>query len=197
MISQFFTPEIVIAYAILTVLTACPTYVVYLLARKRQAARPIPHFPYGVRGWLLIFVATVVLSIILTALDAANVANHMRQTTGTINWSFISPYIVVCGLYIYCLWLITFQRAAFVVKHVIVILWVVGPVSLLLLSFFFNATVANGVIIRSSIYAAIWTCYFLFSKRVACTYGTKAVDSYVEVALKMAQAQKEVKEKKK
>ena len=100
MISQFFTPEIVIAYAILTVLTARPTYVVYLLARKRQAARPIPHFPYGVRGWLLIFVATVVLSIILTALDAANVANHMRQTTGTINWSFISPYIVVCGLYI-------------------------------------------------------------------------------------------------
>ena len=44
--------------------------------------------------------------------------------------------------------------------------------------------------IRSCLYAALWTLYFLFSKRVACTYGTKAVDSYIKVAIEMAEAQK-------
>ena len=70
------------------------------------------------------------------------------------------------------------------------ILWVVGPISVLLLSIVFGIAVETYAVLRSSIYAMLWTLYFLFSKRVACTYGTKAVDSYVEVALKMAQAQK-------
>ncbi|HIU73502.1 MAG TPA: DUF2569 family protein [Candidatus Aphodousia faecipullorum] len=196
MIEKYLTPEFIMALGMLAVMVLCPTFLVYALAKKQKPARPIPHFPQGVQGWLLIFVATVVLSLILTVVDAINIAGQMRQTIGSVNWSFMAPYIVVCGLYLYCLWLITFKRAAFVVRQVIVILWVVGPISLLLLTFFFGATVPNAVIARSAIYAGLWTCYFLFSKRVACTYGTKAVDSYVDIALKMAQAQKDIEAKK-
>ena len=81
------------------------------------------------------------------------------------------------------------------VKQTIVILWVVGPISLLLLAVIFGATLDNTTVIRSCMYAALWTLYFLFSKRVACTYGTKQVDSYIKIALEMAEAQKAQKER--
>ena len=134
------------------------------------------------------------LSIILTAFSAMNTLSAMN-TQGHIYWAAISPAIVTIGLYCYCLWPIARKREAFVVKHTIVILWVVGPISVLLLSLVFGVAVETYAVLRSSVYAMLWTLYFLFSKRVACTYGTKAVDSYVEVALKMAQAQKEQKAK--
>ena len=124
----------------------------------------------------------------MNTLSAMNAQGH-------IYWAAISPAIVTIGLYCYCLWLIARKREAFVVKHTIVILWVVGPISVLLLSLVFGVAVETYAVLRSSVYAMLWTLYFLFSKRVACTYGTKAVDSYVEVALKMAQAQKEQKAK--
>ena len=145
-------------------------------------------------GWLLLFVATVILSIILTLIDAANAINIMREE-GSISWFVLSPSLVIIGLYFYCLWLIARKREASVVRQTIVILWVVGPIALLLLSLVFDVAVDNNTVIRSCVYACIWTLYFLFSKRVACTYGTKAVDSYVKIALQMAEAQKAVKEK--
>ena len=145
-------------------------------------------------GWLLVFVATVILSIILTAIDAINAVNVMNQT-GALNWAVLSPSIVIIGLYIYCLWLIARKREAYVVKQTIVILWVVGPISLMFLTLLFGASVDNATLVRSCLYAALWTLYFLFSKRVACTYGTKAVDSYVHLAIEMADAQKALKER--
>ncbi len=194
MSNELFSAEVLIALGILAVPTACITYFIYAIAKVKPAARPIPHFPHGVEGWLLVFVATMALSIILTAFSAMNTLSAMN-TQGHIYWAAISPAIVTIGLYCYCLWLIARKREAFVVKHTIVILWVVGPISVLLLSLVFGVAVETYAVLRSSVYAMLWTLYFLFSKRVACTYGTKAVDSYVEVALKMAQAKKEQKAK--
>ena len=194
MISDLFNFEVLMAVAILAILTACPTYFIYALAKTKPSARPIPYFPHGVHGWLLVFVATVVLSIILTAIDAINAINTMNAS-GVLNWAILSPSLVIIGLYMYCLWIIARKREGWVVKQTIVILWVVGPISLLLLAVIFGATLDNTTVIRSCMYAALWTLYFLFSKRVACTYGTKAVDSYVKIALQMAEAQKAVKEK--
>ena len=176
MLSQFFTFEVLMVLGILGILTACPTYFIYAIARTKPSARPIPYFPHGVHGWLLVFVATVILSIILTAIDAINAVNVMNQA-GALNWAVLSPSIVIIGLYIYCLWLIARKREAYVVKQTIVILWVVGPISLMFLTLLFGASVDNATVVRSCLYAALWTLYFLFSKRVACTYGTKAVDS--------------------
>lgn len=189
MANEFFSAEMLIAFGILAIPTACITYFIYAIAKVKPAARPIPHFPHGVEGWLLIFVATIALSIILTAFNAASTLSSM-SAQGHIYWAAVSPSIVTIGLYCYCLWLIARKRESFVVKHTIVILWVVGPISVLLLSIVFGIAVETYAVLRSSIYAMLWTLYFLFSKRVACTYGTKAVDSYAEVALKMAQAQK-------
>ena len=200
MISQFFSFEVMVAIAILAILTACPTYFIYVWAKTKPAGRAIPHFPHGVNGWLLIFVATVVLSIITTAIDAMNTLSLMSES-GVTNWAVISPSIVIIGLFVYCLYIIARKRDASVVKQTIVILWVVGPISLILLYFFFDASVSNQTVVRACLYAAIWTLYFLFSKRVACTYGTKAVDTYVNLAVeiagsKKAQKAKEAKSKK-
>lgn len=189
MISDLFNFEVLMAVAILAILTACPTYFIYALAKTKPSARPIPYFPHGVHGWLLVFVATVVLSIILTAIDAINAINTMNAS-GVLNWAILSPSLVIIGLYMYCLWIIARKREGWVVKQTIVILWVVGPISLLLLAVIFGATLDNTTVIRSCMYAALWTLYFLFSKRVACTYGTKQVDSYIKIALEMAEAQK-------
>lgn len=193
MISDLFNFEVLMAVAILAILTACPTYFIYALAKTKPSARPIPYFPHGVHGWLLVFVATVVLSIILTAIDAINAINTMNAS-GVLNWAILSPSLVIIGLYMYCLWIIARKREGWVVKQTIVILWVVGPISLLLLAVIFGATLDNTTVIRSCMYAALWTLYFLFSKRVACTYGTKQVDSYIKIALEMAEAQKAQKE---
>ena len=194
MISDLFNFEVLMAVAILAILTACPTYFIYALAKTKPSARPIPYFPHGVHGWLLVFVATVVLSIILTAIDAINAINTMNAS-GVLNWAILSPSLVIIGLYMYCLWIIAKKREGWVVKQTIVILWVVGPISLLLLAVIFGATLDNSTVIRSCMYAALWTLYFLFSKRVACTYGTKQVDSYIKIALEMAEAQKAQKER--
>ena len=194
MISDLFNFEVLMAVAILAILTACPTYFIYALAKTKPSARPIPYFPHGVHGWLLVFVATVVLSIILTAIDALNAINTMNAS-GVLNWAILSPSLVIIGLYMYCLWIIARKREGWVVKQTIVILWVVGPISLLLLAVIFGATLDNSTVIRSCMYAALWTLYFLFSKRVACTYGTKQVDSYIKIALEMAEAQKAQKER--
>ena len=194
MISDLFNFEVLMAVAILAILTACPTYFIYALAKTKPSARPIPYFPHGVHGWLLVFVATVVLSIILTAIDAINAINTMNAS-GVLNWAILSPSLVIIGLYMYCLWIIARKREGWVVKQTIVILWVVGPISLLLLAVIFGATLDNSTVIRSCMYAALWTLYFLFSKRVACTYGTKQVDSYIKIALEMAEAQKAQKER--
>ena len=189
MISNLLTFDVLMAVAILAVLTACPTYFIYAWAKGKPSARPIPYFPHGVHGWLLVFVATIVLSIILTAIDAINSVNLMNQS-GAVSWAIISPSIVIIGLYMYCLWMIARKREGWVVKQTIVILWVVGPISLFLLGLIFGADIDNNSVIRSCLYAALWTLYFLFSNRVACTYGTKAVDSYIKVAIEMAEAQK-------
>lgn len=194
MIRDLFNFEVLMAVAILAILTACPTYFIYALAKTKPSARPIPYFPHGVHGWLLVFVATVVLSIILTAIDAINAINTMNAS-GVLNWAILSPSLVIIGLYMYCLWIIARKREGWVVKQTIVILWVVGPISLLLLAVIFGATLDNTTVIRSCMYAALWTLYFLFSKRVACTYGTKQVDSYIKIALEMAEAQKAQKER--
>ena len=194
MISDLFNFEVLMAVAILAILTACPTYFIYALAKTKPSARPIPYFPHGVHGWLLVFVATVVLSIILTAIDAINAINTMNAS-GVLNWAILSPSLVIIGLYMYCLWIIARKREGWVVKQTIVILWVVGPISLLLLAVIFGATLDNTTVIRSCMYAALWTLYFLFSKRVACTYGTKQVDSYIKIALEMAEAKKAKKER--
>ena len=194
MLSNLLQPDVLMVMGILAILVACPTYFVYALARTKPAARPIPHFPHGVEGWLLLFVATVILSIILTLIDAANAINIMREE-GSISWFVLSPSLVIIGLYMYCLWIIARKREGWVVKQTIVILWVVGPISLLLLAVIFGATLDNSTVIRSCMYAALWTLYFLFSKRVACTYGTKQVDSYIKIALEMAEAQKAQKER--
>ena len=194
MISDLFNFEVLMAVAILAILTACPTYFIYALAKTKPSARPIPYFPHGVHGWLLVFVATVVLSIILTAIDAINAINTMNAS-GVLNWAILSPSLVIIGLYMYCLWIIARKREGWVVKQTIVILWVVGPISLLLLAVIFGATLDNTTVIRSCMYAALWTLYLLFSKGVECTYGNKQVDSYIKIALEMAEAQKAQKER--
>ena len=77
-----------------------------------------------------------------------------------------------------------------------VLLWVVGPLATLLLSFIANADINYNALIRSSIYATVWTAYFGLSKRVACTYGTAAVDNILAMARKLAEAQAHVAKKK-
>ena len=56
MISNLFTFDVLMAVSVLAILTACPTYFIYSLARTKPSARPIPYFPHGVHGWLLVFV---------------------------------------------------------------------------------------------------------------------------------------------
>lgn len=188
MLSEFMTMDFLIVLTTLAIMVGCPTYFFWALARTKPAARPLPGFPSGVAGWLLVFVATIVLSLVVLVLDTLGMYQAL-SAKNAFNWMFLTPAFVTVILYTYTLYLILAVRKAHVVKQVIAVLWVVGPISTLLLAVTLDIGVDYQSLIRSSVYASIWTLYFIFSKRVACTYGTKSVDQFIEIARQMAKTQ--------
>lgn len=189
--ADFFTLDVLIVLTFLAIIVACPTYALYGIARTRPSARPLPGLPHGVAGWLLLFVATIVLSIVMLVLETINLYQVLTEMQ---RWSasLLCPPAVIILLYIYCTYLIVWVRKPFIIKHIVVVIWVVGPLSTLLIAFLAGVDINYEALIRSTIYATVWTAYFGLSKRVACTYGTPAVENILAMARKMAAAQAHV-----
>ena len=140
---------------------------------------------------MLLFVVTIVLSIVMLILETLNLY-QVLSSMGSWNVGLLCPTVVVVMLYIYCTYLIVWVRKPFIVKHIVVVLWVVGPIATLLLAFIAGTDINYSALIRSAIYATVWTAYFGLSKRVACTYGTPAVENILAMARKLAEAQAHV-----
>ena len=189
--ADFLTLDVLIVLTFLAILAACPTYALYGISRSRPSARPLPGIAHGVGGWLLLFVATIVLSIVMLILETLNLY-QVLSSMGSWNVGLLCPTVVVVMLYIYCTYLIVWVRKPFIVKHIVVVLWVVGPIATLLLAFIAGTDINYSALIRSAIYATVWTAYFGLSKRVACTYGTPAVENILAMARKLAEAQAHV-----
>lgn len=189
--ADFLTLDVLIVLTFLAIIVACPTYALYGISRSRPSARPLPGIAHGVGGWLLLFVATIVLSIVMLILETLNLY-QVLSSMGSWNVGLLCPTVVVVILYIYCTYLIVWVRKPFIVKHIVVVLWVVGPIATLLLAFIAGTDINYSALIRSAIYATVWTAYFGLSKRVACTYGTPAVENILAMARKLAEAQAHV-----
>ena len=189
--ADFLTLDVLIVLTFLAIIVACPTYALYGISRSRPSARPLPGIAHGVGGWLLLFVATIVLSIVMLILETLNLY-QVLSSMGSWNVGLLCPTVVVVLLYIYCTYLIVWVRKPFIVKHIVVVLWVVGPIATLLLAFIAGTDINYSALIRSAIYATVWTAYFGLSKRVACTYGTPAVENILAMARKLAEAQAHV-----
>ena len=189
--ADFLTLDVLIVLTFLAIIVACPTYALYGISRSRPSARPLPGIAHGVGGWLLLFVATIVLSIVMLVLETLNLY-QVLSSMGSWNVGLLCPTVVVVLLYIYCTYLIVWVRKPFIVKHIVVVLWVVGPIATLLLAFIAGTDINYSALIRSAIYATVWTAYFGLSKRVACTYGTPAVENILAMARKLAEAQAHV-----
>ncbi len=189
--ADFLTLDVLIVLTFLAIIVACPTYALYGISRSRPSARPLPGIAHGVGGWLLLFVATIVLSIVMLILETLNLY-QVLSSIGSWNVGLLCPTVVVVMLYIYCTYLIVWVRKPFIVKHIVVVLWVVGPIATLLLAFIAGTDINYSALIRSAIYATVWTAYFGLSKRVACTYGTPAVENILAMARKLAEAQAHV-----
>lgn len=189
--ADFLTLDVLIVLTFLAIIVACPTYALYGISRSRPSARPLPGIAHGVGGWLLLFVATIVLSIVMLILETLNLY-QVLSSMGNWNIGLLCPTVVVVMLYIYCTYLIVWVRKPFIVKHIVVVLWVVGPIATLLLAFIAGTDINYSALIRSAIYATVWTAYFGLSKRVACTYGTPAVENILAMARKLAEAQAHV-----
>lgn len=189
--ADFLTLDVLIVLTFLAIIVACPTYALYGISRSRPSARPLPGIAHGVGGWLLLFVATIVLSIVMLVLETLNLY-QVLSSMGSWNVGLLCPTVVVVMLYIYCTYLIVWVRKPFIVKHIVVVLWVVGPIATLLLAFIAGTDINYSALIRSAIYATVWTAYFGLSKRVACTYGTPAVENILAMARKLAEAQAHV-----
>ena len=189
--ADFLTLDVLIVLTFLAIIVACPTYALYGISRSRPSARPLPGIAHGVGGWLLLFVATIVLSIVMLILETLNLY-QVLSSMGSWNVGLLCPTVVVVMLYIYCTYLIVWVRKPFIVKHIVVVLWVVGPIATLLLAFIAGTDINYSALIRSAIYATVWTAYFGLSKRVACTYGTPAVENILAMARKLAEAQAHV-----
>ncbi len=189
--ADFLTLDVLIVLTFLAIIVACPTYALYGISRSRPSARPLPGIAHGVGGWLLLFLATIVLSIVMLILETLNLY-QVLSSMGSWNVGLLCPTVVVVMLYIYCTYLIVWVRKPFIVKHIVVVLWVVGPIATLLLAFIAGTDINYSALIRSAIYATVWTAYFGLSKRVACTYGTPAVENILAMARKLAEAQAHV-----
>ena len=189
--ADFLTLDVLIVLTFLAIIVACPTYALYGISRSRPSARPLPGIAHGVGGWLLLFVATIVLSIVMLILETLNLY-QVLSSMGSWNVGLLCPTVVVVMLYIYCTYLIVWVRKPFIVRHIVVVRWVVGPLATLLLAFIAGTDIYYCAFIRSAIYAKVWTAYFGLSKRVACTYGTPAVENILAMARKLAEAQAHV-----
>lgn len=140
------------------------------------------HRLYGIKGWLLVFMIGVVLSIVLPPLMVAgSLASH------NISWStfqkfdpntakflkFLIGYVVIIsGLIV---WL-AFEKAKEFRSFSIYALLSVFPVNVLLVALFQVAGSASFLgedLIRWVISCAIWISYLNLSKRVRVTFESK------------------------
>ena len=183
--ADFLTVEMLFALTALAIVVGGPTYFLYAMARTKPAACPLAGVPHGVSGWLLVFVASIILSIIVLVMDSMSMY-QVLSASGIWHWYLLIPAVVMLGINVYVLVLICAVRRAYVVRTVIAMLWVLGPISSLLLTYFSGGEINWRILGQTSFMALIWTGYLLSSKRVACTYGTRSVQQIISLASEQA-----------
>lgn len=181
MLTETFSIEMLFALTALAIIVGGPTYFLYAMARTKPSVCVLPGVPHGVAGWLLLFVASIVLSIIVLVIDSMGMYRSLTEA-GIWHWYLLMPSVVMLGINCYVLILVCAVRRAYVVRTVIVMLWVLGPISSMLLTYFSGGEFNWRIIGQTGFMALLWSGYFLASKRVACTYGTSSVEQIIEVA---------------
>lgn len=176
--------------AILIVIAWVISRAIKKAASKHPPAAPDQNSISGVGGWLLLLVIGLMfLGPLMGAVginsDFMSIESQYPNLKTVAAWVTYKSatwwtFLLVCCLSFYAGLGLLKSRNILVVKRAKIILWVIGPVTSIVLGIFiphlvFGKSEFNpqfvGSMIASIIVSAIWTAYLSKSKRVIATYG--------------------------
>lgn len=165
-------------------------YGIYLVTKKRKPARTSASCPSGVGGWLLLLVTGL---IVLGPLMGAARINAEFSSADALYPSLVSvsewgayksvswwSFLAMSCLSLYAGIGLLRGRSRVVVKRAKILLWVVGPVSYVVMGVIIPWLVLDSLTVSSQLFGGfmasfiitlIWTLYLSRSKRVKATYG--------------------------
>lgn len=171
-------------------------YGIYRFAKRTPPASSSASGPIGVGGWLLLLVAGLMFLGPLMGAGRIN-ADIMSAESQYPNlltvpaWSTFKSatwwsFLVVCCLSFYAGLGLAKGRDISVVKRAKILLWVIGPVTSIVMGLFIPLVIFGkiesdpqflGALVASVIVSAIWTAYLSKSRRVKATYAPARPDS--------------------
>ena len=161
-----------------------------LPVQENRSGDPFPDAPKGVGGWLtfLIIILSVLNPLVNIGFLAAELRNVELQNPALLqipvfvhykwfSWAVVLACAVIGITAGYTLWKKHVWKS---VRKAIVSIWIMGPLSVVLVALYvymnFGSLVSQfaseigGSLLKSIIWATIWTFYLLRSKRVRNTY---------------------------
>ena len=161
-------------------------------AKKKSVELGISDASAGVGGWLLFLICGLIF--LGPLMGAGRINNDIQTAESTYpqivtleSWiTFKSAtwwsFLIVCCISIYCGYGLLKRRDPQVVTQAKILLWIIGPISNLVMGVILPLAVFGkvesdpqvfGAIIASLAMAAIWTLYLSKSKRVKATYAIR------------------------
>jgi len=163
----------------LAVCVAVPTYVLWFFAKRVPSRYQCPGYRSGFGGWLVVFLAgqvAVMERLLLQAysmgmgLSAMHIASAEQKMSVFVA---LAPLIGQLVMGVLLLYFLCARREAAAIAFVIILLWLMGPVTVLVSLWFFSLQMSSLGLLQIFGWAICWSVYLVISPRVALTYGTK------------------------
>ena len=160
------------------VLVAGPTFFLTALGRRFLPRLICAKTKSGFGGALVLFVLGQVAVteylfwqgyVVATSFPWSEYAEGLDRFAAYVT---VGPSFIQALLGLALLVLLVTKRSSAALAGVIVLLWLMGPVAVLIESWYFQLAFSVSALLPMFLWAAFWTAYLVLSPRVAFTYGT-------------------------
>ena len=157
---------------------ALPSFLLYCLARRVGSRLICSSHKSGFGGVMVIFlIGQVAVTeylfwqgyVVATSLTWENFAPGLDRFAAYVA---VGPSFIQALLGTALLYLLIGKRSPASLAGVIVLLWLMGPIAVLVESWYFSLALSASSLWPIFLWAAVWTAYFVLSPRVALTYAT-------------------------
>lgn len=163
---------------LVAVLVAVPTLFFVVLGRRFLPRLICSKTKSGFGGALVLFVLGQVAVteylfwqgyVVATSFPWSKYAEGLDRFAAYVT---VGPSFIQALLGLALLVLLVTKRSSAALAGVIVLLWLMGPVAVLIESWYFQLAFSVSALLPMFLWAAFWTAYLVLSPRVALTYGT-------------------------
>lgn len=160
-------------------LVVVPTLFLYAIGRRSKPCRCALNEKSGFGGALLVFlIGQVAVTeylfwqgyVVATSLPWEDFSSGLNRFAAYVA---VGPSFIQALLGLALLFLLVAKRSSASLAVVIVLLWLMGPVAVLVESWYFHLAPTASFLLPIFLWAFGWTVYLVTSSRVALTYGTR------------------------